>query len=217
MKESSLRRKLKDLGIPNWGPRPLLQKRHTEWMNLWNANCDSKAPKSKRELLRELDVWEGTQGGNSVTPTDPTSSVMRKDFDTGEWSANYNTDFKQLIANARKKNDAVVRSTIPGASQGTSNETHSAQPVQPPDAPISQGLNPDIDPKVDVQRVPNSPQTLNVENATMKLPVNAVGEADVQTIPMSPPKPSGQHTAMSVSNLIVSETGIQAAPDTSNS
>ncbi|BCS19826.1 E3 ubiquitin-protein ligase RAD18 [Aspergillus puulaauensis] len=186
MKESSLRRKLKDLGIPNWGPRPLLQKRHTEWMNLWNANCDSKAPKSKRELLRELGVWEGTQGGNSVTPTDPTSSVMRKDFDTGEWSANYNTDFKQLIANARKKNDAVVRSTIPGASQGTSNETHSAQPVQPPDTPISQGLNPDIDPKVDVQRVRNSPQTLNVENATMKLPVNTVGEADVQAIPMSP-------------------------------
>lgn len=217
MKETSLRRKLKDLGIPNWGSRPLLQKRHTEWMNLWNANCDSKTPKSKRELLRELDVWEGTQGGNSVTPTDPTSSVMRKDFDTGEWSANYNTDFKQLIASARRKNDAVVRSTIPNASQGASNETQSAQPVQPPDVSISQGLNADIDPKVDVQTEPGSPQTLNVESTTMKLPDNAVGEPHVQAIPTSPPKPSGQHASMNISNIIVSETGIQAAPDTSNS
>ncbi|OJI99341.1 hypothetical protein ASPVEDRAFT_508603 [Aspergillus versicolor CBS 583.65] len=166
MKETSLRRKLKDLGIPNWGSRPLLQRRHTEWMNLWNANCDSKTPKSKRELLRELDVWEGTQGGNSVTPTDPTSSVMRKDFDTGEWSANYNTDFKQLIASARRKNDAVVRSTIPNASQGASNETQSAQPVQPPGVSISHGLKADIDPKVDVQTEPGSPQTLNVESYT---------------------------------------------------
>ncbi len=211
MKESSLRRKLKDLGIPNWGPRVLLQKRHTEWMNLWNANCDSKAPKSKRELLRELAVWEGTQGGNSVTPTDPTSSVMRKDFDTGEWSANYNTDFKQLIASARKKNDAVVRSTIPSASQGMLNETHSAEPVQqPPDVPISQGLSADINSTVDVQTVPKSPQTLNVESTTMKLPDNAPVETHDQAIPMSLPKPRA-------SNLVVSENEIQAAPDTSNS
>ncbi|KAJ6068996.1 hypothetical protein N7499_010883 [Penicillium canescens] len=63
LKDNSLRKKLRDLGIPEWGPKPLLQRRHTEWMNLWNANCDSKNPKSKRVLLSELDIWERTQEG----------------------------------------------------------------------------------------------------------------------------------------------------------
>ncbi|KAE8154757.1 hypothetical protein BDV25DRAFT_94689 [Aspergillus avenaceus] len=124
LKDNVLRKKLKDLGIPNWGPRPLLQRRHTEWMNLWNANCDSKAPKSKRELLQELDVWERTQGGHANFSAESTGSVMRKDFDATAWSTNHESDFKRLIANARKKSEAQVRSTIPTA---TLNE----QPVEP--------------------------------------------------------------------------------------
>ncbi|KAF7596731.1 E3 ubiquitin-protein ligase rad18 [Aspergillus hancockii] len=116
LKDSVLRKKLKDLGIPNWGPRPLLQKRHTEWMNLWNANCDSKTPKSKRELLSELDVWERTQGGHSTPSAESASSVMRKDFDAAAWSTNHESDFKQLIANARKRSDDLVRTTIPSAA-----------------------------------------------------------------------------------------------------
>ncbi|KAL3444942.1 hypothetical protein BJX65DRAFT_164191 [Aspergillus insuetus] len=130
LKETVLRKKLKDLGIPNWGPRALMQRRHTEWMNLWNANCDSKAPKPKSQLLRELEVWERTQGGSSSTPTDTTSTVMRKDFDSAGWSASYDTDFKQLIANARKKSDAVVRSTIPSASPVVANEPQSSPVVE---------------------------------------------------------------------------------------
>ncbi|KAL2819226.1 putative Postreplication repair E3 ubiquitin-protein ligase rad18 [Aspergillus granulosus] len=132
LKETVLRKKLKDLGIPSWGPRALLQRRHTEWMNLWNANCDSRTPKNKSELLRELEVWERTQGGNSSTPTDTASTVMRKDFDSAGWSANYDTDFKQLIANARKRSDAVVRSTIPSASPVASGEPQGAPVVEAP-------------------------------------------------------------------------------------
>jgi hypothetical protein len=30
--------------------------RHTEWVNPWNANCDSRNPRTKRELSSELDV-----------------------------------------------------------------------------------------------------------------------------------------------------------------
>ncbi|KAL4916572.1 hypothetical protein BDW62DRAFT_202559 [Aspergillus aurantiobrunneus] len=163
LKETTLRKKLKDLGIPNWGPRPLLQKRHIEWMNLWNANCDSKTPKPKRELLRELDVWERTQGGNSTAPSDPTNSVMHKNFDTGEWSASYDTDFKQLIANARKKSDAVVRSTILNASQATSSEPQNAELVeQPTEAQVSN-------------------QALNAQSAAMNLQNNPEIKAEVQT------------------------------------
>lgn len=107
LKENVLRKKFRDLGIPDWGPRTLLQRRHTEWMNLWNANCDAKAPKSKKELLRELDVWERTQGGlaqaQSGTQAGSASSVMRKDFDATAWSVSHGDDFKRLIDNARKK------------------------------------------------------------------------------------------------------------------
>ncbi|OOF98361.1 hypothetical protein ASPCADRAFT_164853 [Aspergillus carbonarius ITEM 5010] len=127
LKDTVLRKKLKDLGIPNTGPRPLLQRRHTEWMNLWNANCDSKTPKSKRELLRELDIWERTQGGQAQLSGDITDTVMRKDFDVTAWSTSHEDDFKRLIANARKKTEAQVRTTISQASTGTS---------QPPIVPI---------------------------------------------------------------------------------
>ncbi|KAJ5990371.1 hypothetical protein N7522_010578 [Penicillium canescens] len=131
LKDNSLRKKLRDLGIPEWGPKPLLQRRHTEWMNLWNANCDSKNPKSKRVLLSELDIWERTQGGHAATPSPflSSSNVMRKDFNANEWSTNHDDDFKRLIANARKKSEAQIRSTIPGASESSSGPAQ-AQPQQ---------------------------------------------------------------------------------------
>lgn len=135
LKDIQLRKKFRDLGIPDWGPRQLLQRRHTEWMNLWNANCDSTFPKSKKDLLRELDIWERTQGGFAPTQSSlmPTNTVMAKDFDAAQWSVNHGTDFKRLIANARKKSDDQVRSTIPGAAQNLASNTtevdDSAQPA----------------------------------------------------------------------------------------
>ncbi|PWY87527.1 postreplication repair E3 ubiquitin-protein ligase rad18 [Aspergillus heteromorphus CBS 117.55] len=115
LKDNVLRKKLKDLGIPNTGPRPILQRRHTEWMNLWNANCDSRNPKLKRELLRELDIWERTQGGHAQQSGDTVDGVMRKDFDAAAWSTSHDDDFKRLIANARKKKDAAMRPKTPEA------------------------------------------------------------------------------------------------------
>ncbi|KAL2864483.1 E3 ubiquitin-protein ligase RAD18 [Aspergillus lucknowensis] len=173
LKDTVLRKKLKDLGIPNWGPRALLQRRHTEWMNLWNANCDSKAPKPKSVLLRELDIWERTQGGNSSTPTDATSIVMRKDFDSAGWSASYDTDFKQLIANARKKSDAIVRSTIPNAAPVTPEEPQSAPTVDNP-AEVSAPIVPTL-----AQDAPNGDIA-----ATNSLD-GVVKETDIQTISTS--------------------------------
>ena len=133
-----MRKKLRDLGIPDWGQKQLLQRRHTEWMNLWNANCDSKQPKSKRILLQELDIWERTQGGHAAAPSRFTTSnnVMRKDFDTNEWSSNHDDDFKRLIANARKKSQAQVRSIIPDAPPSSSRQKES-QPQQDAGLPVN--------------------------------------------------------------------------------
>lgn len=128
------------MGIPDWGPKPLLQKRHTEWMNLWNSNCDSKVPKSKRELLRELDIWEKTQGGQAPAPAAVgTNSIMRKDFDAAAWSSNHDDDFKRLIANARKRSDAIVRTTIPQASATQQHQQDSSLSVAAEVAP--QGID----------------------------------------------------------------------------
>ncbi|KAJ5537036.1 Zinc finger RING-type [Penicillium frequentans] len=116
MNPSQLRKKFKELGIPTEGAKDLMKRRHTEWVNLWNANCDSQNPKSRMQLLRELRVWEDTQGGGSAMTVPDRNTVTSKGFDAAGWSANHNDDFKRLIASARKKTDAQVRSTIPGSS-----------------------------------------------------------------------------------------------------
>ncbi|KAL8944603.1 MAG: hypothetical protein Q9211_000528 [Gyalolechia sp. 1 TL-2023] len=88
MKDNALRKKLSDLGIPNTGPRTLLIRRHAEWVNIVNANADSSRPKSKREMLRELDIWDRR-------------SIMGKDFDGAAWSVNHQMDFQDLVSKAR--------------------------------------------------------------------------------------------------------------------
>ncbi len=104
LKDSALRKKLAELGIPSHGPKPLLVRRHTEWVNLVNSNCDSQSPRTKRELLHDLDVWDKTQGRQILNGSLTSSlSVMSKDFDGTAWVANHNSDFQKLIAEARKK------------------------------------------------------------------------------------------------------------------
>lgn len=112
MNDRELRRKLSALGISSTGPRQLLQRRHTEWINLWNANCDSRHPKTKRELLQELDLWERTQGASSSSSTNGYGNgnggvngkvdVARKDFDKENWGRGHQDSFRDLIEQARR-------------------------------------------------------------------------------------------------------------------
>lgn len=114
LKENALRKKLSEIGIPSGGPRALLIRRHTEWVNLINANYDSTRPRSKRELLHELDVWDRTQGRqivNGSTGGSSTSSVMDKNFDGAAWAASHDQDFQSLIAMARKKTNPKLEDT----------------------------------------------------------------------------------------------------------
>ena len=109
MNENTLRKKIATLGIPSWGAKPLLIRRHTEWVNLWNANCDSSKPRTKRDLLRDLDMWEKTQGGDALSAQGSSASggaIMAKDFDGSAWSASHGNDFQRLIAQARQKTAA---------------------------------------------------------------------------------------------------------------
>jgi E3 ubiquitin-protein ligase RAD18 len=105
-KDNALRKKLGELGISSIGSRQLLERRHTEWITLWNANCDSSKPRKKVELLHELDIWERTQGGrapSSNSALNAGSQLMNKDFDSAAWSSKHDDSFQQLIARARRK------------------------------------------------------------------------------------------------------------------
>lgn len=124
-KENALRKKLGDIGISTTGTRQLLERRHTEWITLWNANCDSKSPRKKSELKQELEMWERTQGGRAPSSNGALNSgsqLLNKDFDGAAWSSKHDSSFQQLIANARRKTSVRV---------STATERHAA-PLNPP-------------------------------------------------------------------------------------
>jgi E3 ubiquitin-protein ligase RAD18 len=105
LKEGALRKKLQEIGIANWGSKDLLKRRHIEWLNIYNSNCDAheSVRKSKRQLLKELEEWENTQGGRADSKE---SKIMKKDFDGSGYAKSHKTDFDDLIAKARSKRDA---------------------------------------------------------------------------------------------------------------
>ncbi|KAH7035793.1 uncharacterized protein B0I36DRAFT_239059 [Microdochium trichocladiopsis] len=105
LKEAALRKKLQELGIDARGSKAVLEKRHKEWMTLWNANCDSLQPKRKAELLRELEKWERTQGADAPTSSraaNQGAQIRAKDFDGTAWAVKHDASFQDLIAQARR-------------------------------------------------------------------------------------------------------------------
>ncbi|CAG8949316.1 hypothetical protein HYFRA_00004942 [Hymenoscyphus fraxineus] len=103
MKDAVLRKKLAEHSIPTWGTKAEMQRRFTEWVTLWNANCDATHPKSKAELRGELDVWERTQGAHASQMNSSGAQIRSKDFDREAWSNRNDDTFKQLIAQAKQK------------------------------------------------------------------------------------------------------------------
>ncbi|PTB71002.1 DNA repair protein rad18 [Trichoderma citrinoviride] len=115
LKEQALRKKMSDLGISSQGPRVLLEKRHKEWLTLWNANCDAAIPKKRSELLHDLDAWERTQGGRAPTMgrvAQTAAAIKDKDFDGAAWAARHDSSFRDLIASARRsRQEAATKKT----------------------------------------------------------------------------------------------------------
>lgn len=150
LRDAALRKKLSELGIPNGGPKDLLIRRHTEWVNLVNANCDSSKPKTKRELLHELEAWDRTQGRQILSNCNVagnSSSVMSKDFDGAAWASNHGNNFQALIAQARRKVNPKVESTSstkatpnPVLDQSIDNESLATSPNRSSAENIDQSL-----------------------------------------------------------------------------
>lgn len=136
LNDKALRKKLEELGIPHFGPKALLVRRHTEWIALWNANCDSPRPRSKKELLAELNTWERSQGGHAPNGgAGQPSAVMRKDFDGEGWARKNKGEFDALIANARQKR------TQPESNKTDDGKSADDKPTSgPPTESTSQGI-----------------------------------------------------------------------------
>lgn len=115
LKDPALKKKLTDMGLSAAGPRQLLERRYTEWVTIWNANCDATRPKSKTELKWELDIWERTQGRNTVSAQG--AQIKDKDFDGKGWSTTHDSDFRGLIAKARAK--VAIKSSTPASTEST--------------------------------------------------------------------------------------------------
>lgn len=127
MKEGALRKKLQEIGIPNWGNKDLMRRRHIEWLNIHNSNCDAdeSVRKPKRQLVRELEEWENTQGGRADVKE---SRVMKKDFDGSGYAKSHKSDFDDLIAQARKKRPKPTSEDTQDANTDTGlNVQHDAQ------------------------------------------------------------------------------------------
>ena len=110
LKDNALRRKLQELGIPTWGPRQLLIKRHTEWVDIYNSNSDCLRPRSVKDLLKDLDAWERSQGGLAPTQGNSTTTgVMKKDFDQEDWKDRHKDHYNELIASAKARRSVPTK------------------------------------------------------------------------------------------------------------
>ena len=110
LKEQALRKKLSELGLSTQGSRGMLEKRHKEWITLWNANCDAARPKKRSALLHDLDMWERTQGTKAPTNSralQTAQGISSKEFDGSGWAQQHSDSFKDLIASARKSREAA--------------------------------------------------------------------------------------------------------------
>lgn len=177
LKEQALRKKMSELGISNQGPRILLEKRHKEWLTLWNANCDAAIPKKRPDLLHDLEVWERTQGGRAPTTgrVMQTAAVIKdKDFDGAAWAARHDSSFKDLIANARKSRQEAKHKTGDSVAGDPSQSSVS----QPPDLMVIASSQPS-------------------GGTTMDEPSAQQGEEKTQNAPSLPLLPSSQVEPMS--------------------
>ncbi|KAI1266993.1 DNA repair protein rad18 [Xylariaceae sp. FL1019] len=130
LKDAQLRKELADLGLSTAGGRYFQERRHKEWVMMWNANCDSQRPRRRAELLHDLDVWERTFGSRAPTTSYASTTgaqIKDKDFDGTAWAAKHDISFRDLIANARKSR---TQANKPGDGDGDrGNEVNGTTPT----------------------------------------------------------------------------------------
>ncbi|KFA48783.1 hypothetical protein S40293_01578 [Stachybotrys chartarum IBT 40293] len=186
-KDQVLRKKLADLGISNQGPRLLLERRHREWMTIWNANCDAARPRTQSELLHDLDIWERTQGGRAPTTgraLQNAAIIKDKHFDGAAWGAKHDSSFKDLIASARRSKREA---------QNKADENRDTPSEEPQTIPGAADPVPEAVPTVEGQEIPTAYAHL-VDGTS---PEHVLSHIQQSEGPISiPPGPASQNNAV---------------------
>lgn len=174
LKDQALRKKLMDLGINSYGSRQHMERRHKEWVTLWNANCDSAHPKTRDQLLQDLDVWERTVGTGtrslSMYGQQQAPLVKDKNFDGSAWATKHDDSFKDLIANARRSKQKA--------------EEKAKEATPPVAAP----------PKRETSGLPSEPHTNSREQPGIAQQVEPERRSDSERVDQPPPGPSTSST-----------------------
>ncbi|TID25680.1 DNA repair protein rad18 [Venturia nashicola] len=203
LKDNPLKKKLQELGIPAWGTRQLLIRRHTQWVDIFNANSDSPRPRPNRELLKDLDTWERTQGGNAPGQgqTGP-QGVMKKDFDGEAWTRRHKegskgyAGFDELIASARAKVKSAKTKAEEHAAEKTASGRRPSEisPLEAPfllPSPITTELSDMEQMKAEQEAI--AAQTTPVTSTSKVEPISGAAtffQHAAEDIPMRDPTPS---------------------------
>jgi E3 ubiquitin-protein ligase RAD18 len=177
-----------------------LIRRHTQWVDIFNANCDSPRPRTNRELLRELDIWERTQGGHAPGQgqSAPTG-VMKKDFDGAEWSDKHKDQFDDLIAQARIRAKEKKREREAEGAEGTTlNGTE-------PTSMSNQDPNiPDIEPSVESLQPPRPTVPINKppEATVPALSILSSAAQDLHMRHTTPPKLCSETHSLQINEVL---------------
>ncbi|KAF8463515.1 hypothetical protein BDZ91DRAFT_731782 [Kalaharituber pfeilii] len=215
--EKKLREKLVELGIPSNGPKYILQARHTEWVNLFNANRDSRSPKSKKELLNELAVWErtvlkGGQGGAGTGAGVQVKPTKMPGWSDEKWAKENKESFDELIKRARKKrkvgegeeNQGEERNGK-GKGKEVQGQESGATSVGPADQQWE--LPPLAVPESEPTQFDRTPTPTISSTTFMNLPLLS-GPSSSQVWPQLPPRPGSDNT-----NPSLDDTEPEAEPE----
>lgn len=103
-REKDLRKLLKDAGLPVVGSRERMIERHTQWINLWNANLDASPSlrKSTAQLRSQLREWESKVLDNA-TRTLPSAGEhpVASSSSSDAWVTAHRDQFRELVRAAR--------------------------------------------------------------------------------------------------------------------
>ncbi|EPY49406.1 Rad18 Rhp18 [Schizosaccharomyces cryophilus OY26] len=111
LSESKIRSKLAEMGLPTDGNKQVLQRRHAQWVTMYNSNLDQKYPISKKALLAQLRKWEKTQSN--------TNPVSKEKLGGTDWGSTYADDFADLVKKAKN----TVKKSVPSSPNEQSTST----------------------------------------------------------------------------------------------
>ncbi|KDQ12277.1 hypothetical protein BOTBODRAFT_34557 [Botryobasidium botryosum FD-172 SS1] len=99
MSEKDIRALLTDASLSTDGSKKAMVARHSHFVTLFNANLDTMRPKSRKELIKELEAWEA---GKEM---DDRQKKKRKEKveDTKQYEAANQDQFKSMINSIKSR------------------------------------------------------------------------------------------------------------------